>query len=198
MVRKFSQRAHKRHYLFVFVRFEELTHHIRYIDRHHVVRLPVRFSGRTSTSGDLHLVPHLFVVVPQIQKLRHDQQLVLVVVLGGLFTFFCHAERFLLVDLHESRVNCFNVLRYQILDDKYQLGLHTDDTTRSFPLDLHFRTALIYLVRDEHIVANFKVRLARTSLRFMPVSRSGTSICALCRNLGVDLGHDLCRLFYLL
>jgi hypothetical protein len=198
MVRKFSQRAHLRHYLFVFVRFEELTHHIWYIDRHHVVRLPVRFSGRTSTSGDLHFVPHLFVVVPQIQKLRHDQQLVLVVVLGGLLTFFRHAERFVLVDLHESRVNCFNVLLCQILDDIYQLGLHADDTTRSFPLDLQFRTALLYLVRDEHLVANFKVRLARMSLLVMRVNRSGTSHCALCRNLGVDLGHDLCRLFYLL
>jgi hypothetical protein len=67
MMRKFSQGAYMRHHLLVVVHVKELAHHFRHVDRHHVLRLPISICDWKAAPGDLNFIPHLFVIVPQIQ-----------------------------------------------------------------------------------------------------------------------------------
>jgi hypothetical protein len=81
--RELSKSSHLGHRVYVLVRLHELRHHVRNIHSHHCVRFPGGLSNGETAPREHQLVKLLLFIVARVENLRHDVEL-MVVVLGDL------------------------------------------------------------------------------------------------------------------
>jgi hypothetical protein len=79
-------------------------------------------------------------IVSRVEYLRHNVQLV-VVVLGGLGQLRCDVEFLILIESQARYMLGLKVLREQIIYDKHVVRLHTRDAAWALPLH-HFSCIL--------------------------------------------------------
>jgi hypothetical protein len=92
-------------------------------------------------------------IVKRAEYLRHDEQLI-VVVLDGLGQLRCDDEFLILVESQACCMSGLQLLREQILHDKHIVGLHSRDAARALPLHLKLGRTAIAVLRDTHVVAH--------------------------------------------
>jgi hypothetical protein len=129
---------------------------------------------------------HLLLIVARAEYLRHDVQL-MVVMLGGPGQLRCDVEFLILIESQACCVRGFQPLCEQILHDKHTVGLHTRDAARALTLHLQLGRTALAMFRDKYVVARLEgwrryVRLV-VVLRNSGFAITGAFLCHLCMNL---------------
>jgi hypothetical protein len=88
----------------------ELRHHVRNIHSHNGVRFPGGLSNGETVPRDLQFMKHLLFIVARVEYLRHDVEL-MDVVLSVLFQLRSDVEFLVLIESQACRVLGLELLR---------------------------------------------------------------------------------------
>jgi hypothetical protein len=97
-------------------------------------------------------VKHLLFIVARVEYLRHNVQL-LIIVLGR-----SDVEFLILIESQACCLQGLQLLRESILHDEHGVGLHTRDAAQALPLHLQLGRNALAVFRDQNVVAHLEVR----------------------------------------
>jgi hypothetical protein len=135
-------------------------------------------------------VKHLIFIVVRVEYLRHNVQL-LVVMIGGEGQLRSDVELLVLIESQARWVQGLELLREQIFHDERVVELHTRNAARALPLYLQLGRTAPAVFRHKHVVSHFRVRRPHVRLVVVLLNSSFAITRIFLCHLCVDLGQSL-------